>query len=411
MKILMLTSVYASDDIQILNNTSVCHYFAREWVKNGHDVKVIYSYPIYIRILHWIASVLKSQITRISNSSIRTKRITKNKSYELDGVQIERLPLFKPLPLGKYPSKSIKSHINNIIKINRTTEYIPDLIVGHFHNPNLELISLLKEKYKVPTCLVLHGDTKNVLKLYNSNYKELLSNIDIWGYRSKAIQNNFENLFGNKKRSFICYSGIPKKYLTDFNTVYSKKISDSFAFVGSLIKRKYPISLIKALPQTIINKSFSIDYIGDGFEKASIEFEIKKNGTSNNVVFWGKLTRDEVQEVLESSEYFVMISENESFGLVYLEAMAKGCITIASKNEGMDGIIIHGENGFLCEAGNYKELVFLINYISNLSIEEKTKISKKAILTANNYSDFSASNHYIKSIVNSKYSNKNLSDG
>ena len=37
-----------------------------------------------------------------------------------------------------------------------------------------------------------------------------------------------------------------------------------------------------------------------------------------------------------------MISELETFGLVYIEAMAAGCITIASRNEGFDGIIKDG---------------------------------------------------------------------
>lgn len=47
-----------------------------------------------------------------------------------------------------------------------------------------------------------------------------------------------------------------------------------------------------------------------------------------------------------ASDCFIMISKNEAFGLVYLEAMSAGCITIASRGEGFDGVIIHGVNGF-----------------------------------------------------------------
>ena len=43
---------------------------------------------------------------------------------------------------------------------------------------------------------------------------------------------------------------------------------------------------------------------------------------------------------------WIMISKNETFGLVYLEAMARGCITIGSRNQGIDGVINHGVNGF-----------------------------------------------------------------
>lgn len=91
-----------------------------------------------------------------------------------------------------------------------------------------------------------------------------------------------------------------------------------------------------------------------------------------------------------------MISKNESLGLVYLEAMAKGCITIGFKNEGIDGITIHDENGFLCEAVNYKGLSGLIKFINNLSINEKRMISKNAIKTAENYTDNKAAKRYLK---------------
>ena len=50
------------------------------------------------------------------------------------------------------------------------------------------------------------------------------------------------------------------------------------------------------------------------------------------------MNRLEVQTYLRQNGIFVMISRDETFGLVYLEAMAAGCITIASKDEGFDEI-------------------------------------------------------------------------
>ena len=40
-----------------------------------------------------------------------------------------------------------------------------------------------------------------------------------------------------------------------------------------------------------------------------------------------------------------MISSPETFGLAYLEAMARGNIVIGTKGWGIDGIVIDGENG------------------------------------------------------------------
>lgn len=396
MKILMLTTVYASKDIEVINNTSVCHYFSKEWVKSGHQVNVVYSYPIYLKILHILASIFKTQITRISNSSIRTKRILKTKSYSIDGVEINRIPIYKTIPLIKYSKNSIRTQISKIVGLNK--KFKPDIIVGHFHNPNLELIYNLKKIYKVPTCLIVHGDTSNILQFYKSNYKELLSSIDIYGFRSIPIKNKFEKLFGSNYKSFICYSGIPKNYFMDYSTIKSNKLSNSFVFVGSLIRRKYPLIVLKALSKSVFNKNFSLDYVGDGFEKKSI---LKVMGNlKNKVKLHGKIERKKVQEIILKSQFFIMISENESFGLVYIEAMAKGCIVIASKNEGMDGVIVHGKNGFLCKAGNENELIKIINQISLMSEVEKEKISKNAINTAKSFSDSAASQNYLNAIIN-----------
>lgn len=79
--------------------------------------------------------------------------------------------------------------------------------------------------------------------------------------------------------------------------------------------------------------------------------------------------------------------------------MAKGCITIASKNEGMDGIITNGENGFLCEAGNIENLSKQILEISNLKEAEKEKISLKATETAKKLTDKNVAEEYMQNLL------------
>lgn len=43
-----------------------------------------------------------------------------------------------------------------------------------------------------------------------------------------------------------------------------------------------------------------------------------------------------------------MVSAHEAFGLVYVEAMAKGCITVATAGQGIDGVIVDGKMVFVC---------------------------------------------------------------
>ena len=97
-----------------------------------------------------------------------------------------------------------------------------------------------------------------------------------------------------------------------------------------------------------------------------------------------------------------MVSRDEAFGLVYLEAMSRGCITIAARNEGIDGVIVHGVNGFLCEAGNEDELVNLLRHIDSLSENELIKISSNAIETARNMTIVETSKNYIEFVMSAK---------
>ncbi len=94
-----------------------------------------------------------------------------------------------------------------------------------------------------------------------------------------------------------------------------------------------------------------------------------------------------------------MISRGEAYGLAYLEAMARGCIVVASRNEGFDGIIKDGVNGYLCNAGDRHELAKVIIRIKQLSNAEKQNISRKAIETAKWLTDHNAAKIYIENIV------------
>lgn len=107
----------------------------------------------------------------------------------------------------------------------------------------------------------------------------------------------------------------------------------------------------------------------------------------------------QVVEHLKNSAVFIMISRKETFGLVYLEAMATGCITVAARGEGFDGIIEDGVNGFLCEAGNVAELTeIIIRKIKTMPPKNLQKISRKAIETAIELTEEKAAKRYLEAI-------------
>lgn len=68
--------------------------------------------------------------------------------------------------------------------------------------------------------------------------------------------------------------------------------------------------------------------------------------------------------------------------MVYVEAMSQGCIPIAEKNDGIDGVVVNGKNRYLTELGNTDELATLLAKLSVMDKKTIETISKKAYETA-----------------------------
>ena len=147
---------------------------------------------------------------------------------------------------------------------------------------------------------------------------------------------------------------------------------------------------------------FHIDCIGDGGTALpSIETYIKDNQLENNVSLPGRKKRDEIIKYYDESQVFVMISRQEAFGLVYLEAMARGCICIGTRGQGIDGVIEDGKNGFLCNGGDVEELTAIINRLNKMSTEERVAISRNARKRAEELSEPNVASYYLQQVMNS----------
>jgi glycosyltransferase involved in cell wall biosynthesis len=243
--------------------------------------------------------------------------------------------------------------------------------------------------------MIMHDVGTSIKKVYKKNYKMLMNNIDVWGYRSKPIKNGFEKEFGKQKESFFCYSGIPCNYILESNTKSFTEDLSKFVYVGELIKRKHAISIIPAINSVYKDKNFHISFVGKGNEINKMKALSLSLQLNDNISFLGHIPRNEILNVLDESECMIMISKNETFGLVYLEAMGRGCITIGSKNQGIDGVIIDGVNGFLCNEGDQEDLQNIIKQINSLSFVERQQVSQNAIDTVKKLTDFEAAKKYI----------------
>lgn len=87
--------------------------------------------------------------------------------------------------------------------------------------------------------------------------------------------------------------------------------------------------------------------VGDGPERGRAEWLAHDYGLDERVRFLGK--RDNIDELIGASDLLLLPSQNESFGLVALEAMACEVPVVVSKVGGLPEVVTDGREGFLVD--------------------------------------------------------------
>ncbi|PYU99278.1 MAG: N-acetyl-alpha-D-glucosaminyl L-malate synthase BshA [Acidobacteria bacterium] len=90
--------------------------------------------------------------------------------------------------------------------------------------------------------------------------------------------------------------------------------------------------------------------VGDGPERSSAAWLAGHHGIESKVYFLGK--QENVEEFFSISDVLLLPSDNESFGLVALEAMACEVPVVVSRVGGLPEVVAEGVEGFLVEPRN-----------------------------------------------------------
>lgn len=94
--------------------------------------------------------------------------------------------------------------------------------------------------------------------------------------------------------------------------------------------------------------------VGDGPERSANEALCRELGICDSVRFLGK--QDAVEEILSVSDLFIIPSENESFGLAALEAMACKVPVISSNAGGLPELNVDDFCGYMCNVGDIDDM-------------------------------------------------------
>lgn len=333
--------------------------YIQEWVSMGHTVTVIHLPPKYPSVPKSIVNIIsrffpkyKRVLTKLNQNPDTLSR----KKYRSGGVDVIRWPIFKLVPHSRM----------SVFRLNRTTKSVKenfkicfsdyDVIFLDYLSPSVDFASLLNFKEGSHVFPIIHLTDKSYFDKYRAHYTEKINSISSKVlYRNAGLLSLMHNNFDHSVKSDFIYSGIPSNVPVGVSRV--GKVS-RFIFVGRLIESKNIHNTIKAFHSLMLEgyNNFSFEIVGDGYYRDDLERLVKKYKLSDYVFFSGSVPREQVLAKMSQSDALLMVTE-ETFGMVYVEAMSQGCIVLAAKGQGIDGIVVDGINGFLTPL-NEQDLLF-----------------------------------------------------
>ena len=183
--------------------------------------------------------------------------------------------------------------------------------------------------------------------------------------------------------------GIPSHYIpnsvdgTKFKFVPLEEKENLVAFVGTLTEVKRPEFLVEAVNLVhtfIVQRGIQVRIIGDGPLKESLDRMITSLGLEDSIKLEGYLSSEEVRRRLARAYAYVNCSRTEGMSLAILEAMASGCLLLASDISGNKALIQNGETGILYDTKDSAALAESIRsaFLNRSSLGAVTKKARES---------------------------------
>ena len=339
MKIIFYTHVYP-DEHGFLGGIFI-HNQAIALKKAGHDVCVCV----------------------IDFRSIRKKRKLFKYKYILDDIVIYR----NAIPL---------SPLNRLIGItaDRLTDKTLSWIVSDFGKPDIiyahfgEYAYYVKDycrRNSIPYAVTEHASsilTNRLSDIQRQHLSNAYDNASVVIAVSKALKEKMSPLTCN---NIEVIPNIIPDYMFEIGKANEKADHSDFLFisVGNLIKRKSFDITIQAFDKvTKDNPNVRLLIVGQGPEDAYLKNLAKQLGVDDRTEFLGQLDNHELAKTLRKCDCFVLPSKFETFGVVYIEAMACGLPVIATRCGGPEDFV-NESNGVLCEVDDVEGIAEAMRYM------------------------------------------------
>ena len=303
---------------------------------------------------------------------VRLDALSSNLHYH--EVNVPDYPLFKYEPY----ELALSSKLYDVI-----SKYEIDVLHVHYAIPHAYAAYMAKKilnenGYKIPIVTTLHGTDITLVgnhPFYKPAVTFSINKSDIVTCVSKSLMEDTREFFGIQRDikvipNFIDIDKYERKHNNCEKNVISEGDEKIIVHISNFRPLKRIIDVIKIFEKINSEIRSKLIMVGDGPEKKKAKDYLRKNNLKNRVIFLGK--RNEVDEILCSSDLFLLPSEKESFGLAALEAMALKVPVISTNIGGLSELNINGNSGYTSDIGDIDSMASnAIKILSDKSLKKK----------------------------------------
>lgn len=319
--------------------------------------------------VHFISSAMPARLD-IANPNIFFHR-----------VNVQTYPLFQYQPYDI----ALSSMIYRVV-----TLYKLDILHAHYAIPYAYAAftakQMLKEiKADIPLVTTLHG-TDITLVGQHPSYKHAvefsINQSDTITSVSESLKKDTLQKFHIKKEIEVITNFIDNSEFKTTEICTRKQLAASDEKILIHVSNLRPVKrvsevleIFKRVHQKIKSR---LVIIGEGPDMEIINEFLEENPELiDKIRLMGKV--NDLYKILELSDVFLLPSEQESFGLAALEAMAASTPVISSNAGGIPEVNIQGETGFLAEVGNVEAMSnYTIKLLSDEDLLAQMKLNAKA---------------------------------